>query len=49
MPEVKHDRIVQTTTEARSGVTGHGVRYMLLVGLIAVIVAFICIYVAFFV
>lgn len=45
MPEVENDRIVETTTEARSGVTGHGVRYMLLVGLCVIIIAFIGVYV----
>jgi hypothetical protein len=47
-----NDRInrpaVVTTTEARSGVTGHNVRYVLIFGLGAVIVAFGIIFYAFF-
>jgi hypothetical protein len=35
---------VVSTTEARSGVTGHNVRYVLIFGLLAVIVAFAVIY-----
>ncbi len=40
--------IVETTTEARQGVTGHGARYVLIISTVAVIVAFVVIYVAFF-
>jgi hypothetical protein len=40
--------IVETTTEARQGVTGHGVRYVLFISLAAVVVAFVVIYAAFF-
>ena len=32
--------IVRTTTQAREGVTGHNVRYVLLFGLVGVIIAF---------
>jgi len=32
--------VVKRTTEAREGVTGHNVRYVLAVGLVAVVVAF---------
>lgn len=41
--------VVETATEARQGVTGHNVRYVLIIGTSAVIVAFAVIYAAFFV
>ena len=37
-------RIVETKTEARQGVTGHGVRYVLGWSLAAVVVAFALVY-----
>ena len=37
-----------STTRARQGVTGHNVRYVLIVGLAGIIVAFGLIYVFFF-
>ena len=40
--------VVETKTEARQGVTGHGVRYVLAVGIIGVVVAFAIIYAFFF-
>jgi len=40
MPNVENDHIVENTTEARAGVTGHNVRYVLLFGTLAVIVLF---------
>lgn len=40
--------VVETPTEARQGVTGHGVRYVLFVSLAAVVVAFAAIYLGFF-
>ena len=46
MPERRHERIVET--EARAGVTGHNVRYVLALGLGGVIVAFTIIYFVFF-
>jgi len=39
--------VVEDTTAARAGVTGHNVRYVLLIGLAAVVVAFAAIYAAF--
>jgi hypothetical protein len=39
---------IVTTTEARSGVTGHNVRYVLIFGLGAAVVAFGIIFYAFF-
>ena len=38
----------ETATEARAGVTGHGVNVVLVTSLAAVILAFVVIYVAFF-
>ena len=29
MPHLDNDRVVETTTEARAGVTGHNVRFVL--------------------
>jgi cobalamin biosynthesis Mg chelatase CobN len=40
--------IVETTTEARQGVTGHGARYVLIISTVAVVIAFVVIYTAFF-
>ena len=40
MPQHRDKPVVETTTEARAGVTGHNVRYVLLFGLGGVIVAF---------
>jgi len=48
MPTVENDRIVKTPTDARAGATGHNVRYVLGVGVLAVIVAFAIVYLAFF-
>lgn len=39
--------VVEDATGARAGVTGHNVRYVLLVSLVAIVVAFAAIYVAF--
>lgn len=41
-------RKVVSTTEARQGVTGHNVRYVLGFGLVGVIVAFTIIYLFYF-
>ena len=41
MPRTETERpVVTTTNRAREGVTGHGVRYVLLVSTLAVIVIF---------
>ncbi len=40
-------KIVETTDQARQGVTGHGVRYVLLFGLLGVLTAFAVLLVAF--
>ena len=47
MPQHPDKPVVETTTEARAGVTGHNVRYVLLFGLGGVIVAFILVFVFF--
>jgi len=44
MPQVENGRISESTTEARAAVTGHNVRYVLLVGTLAVIVLFAIVY-----
>jgi hypothetical protein len=49
MPGVENDRIIESTTEARQGETGHGVRYVLGVGVVAVIVAFAIVYLVYLV
>jgi hypothetical protein len=41
-------RIVKTTSEARQGVTGHNVRYVLVVGTLTVIALFVLISAYFF-
>jgi hypothetical protein len=48
MPHVEDDRIVETKTEARAGVTGHGVRGMLIGGVTAVVVLFVIVFLIFF-
>ena len=42
------ERIVVSTQHARQGVTGHNVRYVLGVGVAAVIVAFVVLYALYF-
>jgi len=41
---VEDNRIVESTTEARAAVTGHNVRYVLVVSTLAVIVLFVVVY-----
>lgn len=48
MPQVQDNRIVETRTEARQGETGHNVRFVLGAGVIAVVVLFAIVYIAFF-
>jgi hypothetical protein len=38
MPHVENDRIVESTNEARAGVTGQNVNWVLLISTVAVIV-----------
>jgi len=44
MPEWHGEQIVETTAEARQGVTGHNVRYVMVWGTGGVIVAFVIVY-----
>ena len=37
MPEIQQGRVVETPTEARAGVTGHGVRFVLVFSTLGVI------------
>jgi hypothetical protein len=48
MPERRGERVVETKTEARAGVTGHNVRYVLAFSLAGIIAAFIVIFFLFF-
>ena len=48
MPTVENNRIVEAPTEARASETGQGVRYVLGIGLVAVIVAFAIVYLVYF-
>jgi len=48
MPHKENDRIVETATEARAGVTGHNARYVLVFGTLGVIVLFGAIYLYYF-
>jgi hypothetical protein len=43
MANQKDKPIIEPTTKARAGVTGHNVRYVLLFGLVGVIIAFLII------
>ena len=38
MPRVEDNHIVESTTEARAGVTGHNVRYVLVINTLAAMV-----------
>ena len=40
--------VVRTTTQAREGVTGHGVRYVLLISTAAVVVIFAALWLFYF-
>lgn len=48
MPERHGEQIVESTTEARQGVTGNNVRYVLVWGIGGVVVAFVIVYFLFF-
>ena len=49
MPELENDHIAASPTEARAGVTGHNVRYVLMGGTALVIVLFTGVYLFYFV
>jgi hypothetical protein len=40
MPERHGDQVVETTTEARAGRTGQNVRWVLMIGTVAVVIIF---------
>jgi hypothetical protein len=44
----RDQRIVKSTTEAREGVTGHNVRYVLIVSLVGVVLVFGALWLYFF-
>jgi hypothetical protein len=44
MPRVEDNRIVESTTEARAAVTGHNVRYVLVISTLAVVVLLAVVY-----
>ena len=44
MPERHGEQTVETTTDARQGVTGHNVRYVLIWSSVGVIAAFVIVY-----
>ncbi|MGB6352289.1 MAG: hypothetical protein WBG10_19925 [Pseudolabrys sp.] len=46
MGDFENNRVVESATEARAAVTGHNVRYVLVVGTLAVIVLFAVVYLA---
>ncbi len=48
MPHKEDNHIVETTTEARAGVTGQGARYVLVFSTVGVIVLFAIVYLYFF-
>jgi hypothetical protein len=49
MPAYENDRVVKSATEARAGITGQHVRYVLGFGTAAVIALFVVIYLYSFV
>ena len=48
MAKVENGRIVESTTEARAGVTGHNVRWVLFIGTFAVAAIFAALIVYYF-
>jgi hypothetical protein len=48
MPATSGDHVVESTTEARQGVTGHNVRYVLVFGTLGAVIAMVVIYFAVF-
>jgi hypothetical protein len=49
MSEKKGDRIVETPTESRAGITGQGGRYILAISTIAAALVFVGVYLYFFI
>jgi hypothetical protein len=48
MPQTQNNRTIETTTEARAGVTGQKVRYVLVFGTMAVIALFTVVFLYYF-
>jgi hypothetical protein len=48
-PQQQTARSIVPTPQARAGVTGHNVRYVLAIGIAAAIVAFVIVYLIYFV
>jgi hypothetical protein len=48
MPERRGEQIIESTTEARAAETGHGVRWVLLIGTAAVVVLFAYLWLHYF-
>jgi hypothetical protein len=48
MPSTSGDHVVESTTEARQGVTGHNVRYVLVFGTLAAVIGMVVVYFMFF-
>ena len=48
MPHVENNQVVETTTEARAGETGHNVRYVLAVSTVSLALIFAGVYFWFF-
>jgi hypothetical protein len=48
MPTTSGDHVVESTTEARQGVTGHGVRYVLIISVAAAVCAMAIVFLIFF-
>jgi hypothetical protein len=44
MPTTSGDHVVESATEARQGVTGHNVRYVLVIGTVAAAIAMALVY-----
>ena len=44
----RDQRIVRSATEAREGVTGHNVRYVLIVSLVGIVIVFSALWLYFF-
>jgi hypothetical protein len=46
--QVKNGRVVESETEARAGTTGHNVRYVLSIGVGAIVALFVIVYLYYF-
>lgn len=48
MPQIEDDPVVETTSEARAGLTGTGARHVLAISTIGIAVIFVGVYLYFF-